>query len=131
MIFEVALLSVRPGRAAEFEQAFREAQRIISSMKGYVSHELRRYLTASEFGPNDEIGNLNYVTPEKTLAAAKLVTRGKAYRLGIETNKDTPTYPPRTFAITVVQPGQVAGGTLGPSRITGAVQAIVNPSAIK
>ena len=26
--------------------------------------------------------------------------KGKTYRLGIETNKDTPAYPPRTFAIT-------------------------------
>jgi kynurenine formamidase len=72
----------------------------------------------SKHGPNDEIGNLNYITPEKTLAATKLVTRGKAYRLGIETNKDTPAYPPRTFAVTILQPGQVAGGTLGPSKTT-------------
>ena len=35
-------------------------------------------LTASKFGPDDQIGNLNYVTPAKTLAASKLVTRGKA-----------------------------------------------------
>jgi len=80
--------------------------------------EQPRCLTASEFGPNDEVGNLNHVTPAKTLAAAKLVTRGKAYRLGIETNKDTPAYPPRTFAITVVQPGQTAGVTLGPTKTT-------------
>src|SRR5687767_1876888 len=72
----------------------------------------------SKFGPNDEVGNLNYVTPEKTLAAAKLVTKGKAYRLGIETNKDTPAFPPRTFSITVLQPGQIAGGTLGPTKTT-------------
>jgi len=72
----------------------------------------------SKFGPNDEIGNLNYVTAEKTLAAAKLVTKGKAYRLGIETNKDTPAFPPRTFSITVLQPGQIAGGTLGPTKTT-------------
>ena len=75
-------------------------------------------LTASKFGPDDQIGNLNYVTPAKTLAASKLVTRGKAYRLGIETNKDTPAYPPRTFAITVVQPGQSAGATIGPTKTT-------------
>ena len=74
--------------------------------------------TASKFGPNDQIGNVNYVTPAKTLAASKLVTRGKTYRLGIETNKDTPAYPPRTFAITVVQPTQIAGNTLGPTRTT-------------
>jgi kynurenine formamidase len=75
-------------------------------------------LTASKFGPDDQVGNLNYVTPAKTLAASKLVTRGKAYRLGIETNKDTPAYPPRTFAITIVQPGQSAGATLGPTKST-------------
>ncbi len=75
-------------------------------------------LTASKFGPDDQIGNLNYVTPAKTLAATKLVTKGKTYRLGIETNKDTPAYPPRTFAVTIVQPSQVAGGSLGPTKTT-------------
>jgi kynurenine formamidase len=72
----------------------------------------------SKFGPNDQVGNLNYVTPEKTLAATKLVTKGKSYRLGIETNKDTPAFPPRTFGLSIVQPGQHAGQTLGPSRTT-------------
>jgi len=74
--------------------------------------------TASRFGPDDQIGNLRHVTPAKTLAAVRLVTRGKAYRLGIETNKTTPAYPPRTFAITILQPGQVGGTTLGPTRTT-------------
>jgi kynurenine formamidase len=74
--------------------------------------------TASKFGPTDQVGNLNYVTPAKTLAATKLVTKGKSYRLAIETNKDTPAYPPRTFAITIVQPGQNAGGTIGPTKTT-------------
>ena len=35
MILEVAILNVIPGREAEFEAAFRQAQRIISSMSGY------------------------------------------------------------------------------------------------
>jgi kynurenine formamidase len=78
----------------------------------------QRCRTASKFGASDEVGNLNYVTRAKTLAASKLVTRGKAYRLGIETNKDTPAYPPRTFAITVVQPGQTAGTSFGPTKTT-------------
>ncbi len=73
--------------------------------------------TASKFGPDDQIGNVNYITPEKTLAATRLVTKGKAYRLGIETNKDTPAYGTRTFGITVLQPGQ-SGGGLGPTRST-------------
>ena len=77
-----------------------------------------RCSTASRFGPTDEVGNLNHVTPAKTFAASKLVTTGKAYRLGIETNKDTPSYPPRTFAITVLQPGQAGGTSLGPTKTT-------------
>jgi kynurenine formamidase len=75
-------------------------------------------LTASKFGPTDQIGNVNLITAEKTLAATKLVTKGKAYRLAIETNKDTPAYPPRTFAVTIVQPGQNAGASLGPTKTT-------------
>ena len=74
--------------------------------------------TASKFGADDEIGNLNYVTAEKTLAATKLVTKGKSYNLAIETNKDIPAFPPRTFSITVLQPGQTAGATLGPTKTT-------------
>lgn len=74
--------------------------------------------TASKFGPDDQIGNLNHITPAKTLAASKLVTTGKTYRLGIETNKNTPAFGTRTFSITIVQPGQVAGTSLGPNKAT-------------
>lgn len=42
MILEVASLDVKPGLETEFEQAFAEAQGIIASMHGYISHELRR-----------------------------------------------------------------------------------------
>ncbi|MEZ5426775.1 MAG: cyclase family protein [Pyrinomonadaceae bacterium] len=74
--------------------------------------------TASKFGADDQIGNLNYITAEKTLAASRLVTEGKTYKLGIETNKDVPAFAPRTFSITVLQPGQTAGATLGPTKTT-------------
>ena len=85
---------------------------------GAAFGQQQRCLTDSKFGPNDEVGNLNHVTPAKTLAASKLVTQGKAYRLGIETNKDTPAFPPRTFSIIILQPGQTAGGSLGPTKTT-------------
>jgi len=74
--------------------------------------------TASKFGPDDQLGNVRYITQAKTLAASKLVTNGKAYRLGIETNKDTPAYGTRKFAITVLQPDQAGGASLGPSKTT-------------
>jgi heme-degrading monooxygenase HmoA len=44
MILEVAILQIRPGASAEFEAAFLQAQGIISSMPGYISHELQRCL---------------------------------------------------------------------------------------
>lgn len=48
MVLEVATLDVRPGRTEAFEAAFREAQRIIASCRGYQRHELRRCLEASD-----------------------------------------------------------------------------------
>ena len=42
MILESAVLNVRPGQGPEFEGSFREAETIISSMPGYLSHELLR-----------------------------------------------------------------------------------------
>ena len=42
MILEVAVLDVKPGQEKEFELAFGKAQEIISSMHGYVSHQLQK-----------------------------------------------------------------------------------------
>lgn len=42
MILEGAMLQVKEGLELEFEEAFRKASKIISSMKGYISHELNR-----------------------------------------------------------------------------------------
>ena len=42
MILEVAMLDVKPGQAEEFETAFEKAQEIISSMHGYISHQLQK-----------------------------------------------------------------------------------------
>ncbi len=42
MILEVAMLDVKPGQEADFEIAFEKAQKIISSMNGYLSHQLQK-----------------------------------------------------------------------------------------
>ncbi len=44
MILEVANLDVKTGQESAFEAAFTEAQAIIASMPGYVSHQLQRCL---------------------------------------------------------------------------------------
>ena len=42
MILEVAILDVIAGKKIEFEKAFAKAQKIISSMPGYSSHQLQK-----------------------------------------------------------------------------------------
>src|SRR5688572_20110467 len=41
MVLEMAVLDVIAGRENEFEAAFKEASGIISSMDGYISHQLQ------------------------------------------------------------------------------------------
>ena len=60
----------------------------------------------SEWGPNDEIGAANRITPERTLAAAKLVKQGASHPLGIVITPGMPSYPPRYTQLQVVQPEQ-------------------------
>ena len=42
MVLEVAILDVKEALIDEFEPTFKEAGKIISSMKGYISHELKK-----------------------------------------------------------------------------------------
>ncbi len=70
----------------------------------------------SKYGPNDQLGALNTITAAKTLEASKLVKRGKAIRMGIETNSKTPAFPPRTFSVTILTPGQEYGRSLGETK---------------
>ncbi len=42
MILEVADLHIKTGHSLDFEQNFEKATSILSSMKGYVSHSLKR-----------------------------------------------------------------------------------------
>jgi heme-degrading monooxygenase HmoA len=44
MILEAAMLNIKAGSEQDFETAFKEASRIISSMNGYLSHELHKCL---------------------------------------------------------------------------------------
>ncbi len=42
MILEVAVLQIKEGLSEQFEMAFKEASLIISSMDGYISHQLKK-----------------------------------------------------------------------------------------
>lgn len=42
MILEVAILNIKEGLSLEFERSFQKVENIISSMKGYISHQLKK-----------------------------------------------------------------------------------------
>ena len=55
---------------------------------------------------------MNLVTPQKAVEAAKLVTQGKSYPLGIIVDRNTPAFPPRFVSVAVLMPGQEDGRTI-------------------
>ena len=72
----------------------------------------------SVHGPEDRLGALNYITPEKTAAAARLVTTGKSYALGMAVSPDTPAYGPRSYSVTVLQLSDGTGQAIGTNQAT-------------
>ena len=66
----------------------------------------------SKWGPNDEIGNCNYLTPAKILEAVALIKTGKVYDMGNEYYKGFPAYPPRDVFVWLL----VHGLTVDPPR---------------
>ncbi|WP_075344336.1 antibiotic biosynthesis monooxygenase family protein [Tenacibaculum agarivorans] len=42
MILEVAVLNIKDGASEQFEKNFEKAESLIISMKGYVSHQLKK-----------------------------------------------------------------------------------------
>lgn len=42
MVLEIAVLQIKSGRSREFEAAFVEASYLISSIPGYISHDLQK-----------------------------------------------------------------------------------------
>lgn len=71
----------------------------------------------SKWGQDDTIGAANYLSADKVVDAAKLVTKGKTYSLGVELNRDFPAYGSRFFDITVMEP-RAGGQALGPTKLT-------------
>jgi kynurenine formamidase len=50
-----------------------------------------------KWGPKDQLGAWNYITPEKTAAAAKLVKKGKIFNLAIDLKPNQPGWTGRWY----------------------------------
>ena len=53
-----------------------------------------RFSNWNKWGPNDEYGTLNYITPDDIINAAKLVKKGKAFGLGLNFDRNGPQTRP-------------------------------------
>ena len=73
----------------------------------------------SKYGADDTLGAINNLSPDKVVQAARLVTTGKTYRLGVETGPTSPAYPPRSYSMTVLQLDDGTGTPLGSNKATG------------
>jgi len=72
----------------------------------------------SKFGADDEIGAANYLSAAKVLEAGKLITTGKTYALGVPVDRTTPAFPPRSLAVTILQPNQAEGASFGENKMS-------------
>ena len=73
----------------------------------------------SKYGADDTLGAINNLSPDLVVKAAKLVTTGKTYALGVETGSTSPAYPPRSYSMTVLQLSDGTGTPIGTNRATG------------
>ena len=68
----------------------------------------------SRYGPDDERGAANELTPERTLEALKLPAEGRKIELAQLLTEDVPAFPPRFWRQTVLGHGALHETRLGP-----------------
>ncbi len=62
-----------------------------------ISHGETAGWWPSRYGPDDDAGALNEITPAKVLEAVRLVRQGRVYDLAHVLHQDIPAFPGRTF----------------------------------
>ena len=69
----------------------------------------------SAWGPEDQRGAANRLTPENVLAATRLIKEGKVYQLGRVYEPGMPLFGNRHYSLTIV--GSPSGGAVGANQI--------------
>lgn len=69
----------------------------------------------SRWGPEDQAGASNHVTPQKVLEARELIRSGRIYELGRIYEAGMPMFGDRVFALRI--PGAPTGGALGKNQV--------------
>jgi kynurenine formamidase len=69
----------------------------------------------SRWGPEDEAGASNWITPDKVLQAARLIRTGQIFELGRIYEQAMPQFGARVWALRI--PGAPTGGPFGANRL--------------
>jgi kynurenine formamidase len=69
----------------------------------------------SKWGPQDEAGASNHITPAKVLDAAKWIRDGKVYKIGRVYEQGMPLFGARAFTLRI--PGGPTGGPFGANKL--------------
>ena len=69
----------------------------------------------SRWGPQDEAGASNWITPAKVLEATRLIKTGKIYEIGRVYEGGMPLFGSRVFALRI--PGTPTGGPFGKNKL--------------
>ena len=73
----------------------------------------------SQWGPDDQRGAMNRLTPAKIIEAARLITEGKIYDMGRMFEEDMPLFSltPKKRKYTLIIPGAPTWGPMGENRL--------------
>lgn len=88
---------------------------VISSAQVWAEGPWPEKWWPSKWGAEDERGAFNTITPENVLSAAKLVKKGKIYRLGMPYDQKMPKFGSRTYSLHI--PGLPVGGPFGKNAV--------------
>lgn len=77
----------------------------------------------SEWGPEDQRGAVNRITPQKILQAAALIKEGKIYQLGRLYEQGMPLSGNRSFVLTI--PGRPTAGPMGKNALVANSEMVV------
>ncbi|MFQ5880552.1 MAG: cyclase family protein [Dehalococcoidia bacterium] len=59
----------------------------------YMRQTCQKLSNWGKWGPDDEIGTMNFITPQKIIAAARLVRKGKVFSLAVPLDSNGPQRP--------------------------------------
>jgi kynurenine formamidase len=125
-----------PLSAARILATWRQQGRRLDMADGQIESMIRRVSNWGRWGPDDELGTMNFVTPERRVTARELVRTGRVFSLAIPFDERGPQPPferrlnPRHVMLVTgtdlragVQPNQVGGWGYADDMVTMALQA--------